>query len=687
MYLSHIWSKLLSGIFCQDKTTLDLTNTATDILTDLPFLNELSESFRERLMSESRIVEMEEEDIVTAQYSPGDTFYILLSGAIAFSLKVENEMEELLVGQSNRKFTPAGWSGFKEPFRYATTVTCNADSVFVCWEHEFLRTLFEEDAEGALPFLQFIAGQAQHMLLDTWQMLAQLVPVADQNLLKLKTYQSIEQGVSVDALDLLNRSPFFEVFEEDELKEFESIGIKYNLERGQKLFDQNSLAESFDVHMQGKVALIYSFDPDQKQLDHRIINHDGYLISTNCFSDNQTNYLSCIALAPSTVFRIDAKKLKSYLKKNPELAIRFQLRLLWFYSNRLRSARAKLIRINFDGEIAAVRNLIEQNCTQLDVTSNLHKVPHLLKSTISLQDAIFSLRTLAESGNSLERRIANSALDILTEVVRESDFYNGLLRVYSEVANAPFHYTHKEVRELCAEQFLEVFEHTSYQVKGWENLPDVPAIFIYNHLENHVYNTLPNRFQLTLDSHFISSVILFKKYKNPGIRVVRIPRGEEYGHQYYYERLGHIPVFTRESGSKFDSKEERKKQRDDFFETAGKYLKDGTSIMLAPEGTSSTTENSPKLFKPGAFLLAAKMEKEPLIVPVAVANFDKRLNRTTFAAVIKKPFRISEKVADPEKREEMSAFLEAYQKEFRTYIDEAVELANADSWLNALAQD
>jgi hypothetical protein len=72
---------------------------------------------------------------------------------------------------------------------------------------------------------------------------------------------------------------------------------------------------------------------------------------------------------------------------------------------------------------------------------------------------------------------------------------------------------------------------------------------------------------------------------------------------------------------------------------------------------------------------------------VAVANFDKRLNRTTFAAVIKKPFRISEKVADPEKREEMSAFLEAYQKEFRTYIDEAVELANADSWLNALAQD
>lgn len=664
-----------------------MTDTIHHMLAELPFINELSARFKERLTKAASCTEMQKEDVVTTQYSPGDKFYILMKGAISFSLKVENEMEELLVGQSHRKFTPAGWSGFKEPYRYATTVTCKENSAFIYWEHEFLRTLFEEDPEEALPFLQFIAGQAQHMLLDTWQMLAQMVPVADQSLLKLKTYQSIEQGVNIDTLDLFKRSPFFEVFEEHELREFEAMGYKCNLERGQKLFEQNSPAQSFDVHMQGKVALIYSFDINHKQLDHRIINHDGYLISTNCFSDNESNYLSCIALAPSTVFRIDARQLKKYLNKNPEVAVRFQLRLLWYYSNRLRSARAKLIRINFDGEIAAVRNLIEQNCTQLDVTSDLHKVPHLLKSTISLQDAIISLRTLAESGSSLERRIANSALDILTEVVRECDFYNGLLRVYSEVVNAPFHYTHQQVRTLCAEQFLEVFEHASYQVQGLENLPDEPAIFIYNHLENHVYNTLPNHFQLTLDSHFISSVILYKKYRNPGVRVVRIPRGEEYGHQYYYERLGHISVFTRESGSRFDAKEDRKKQRDEFFETAGNYLKEGISIMLAPEGMSSTTENSPKLFKPGAFLLAAKMKKEPLIVPVAMANFDKRLNRTTFAAIIKQPFRITEKVADPENREEMTAFLRAYQKTFRTYIDEAVELANADSWLNALTQD
>ncbi|MGR3811119.1 cyclic nucleotide-binding domain-containing protein [Jiulongibacter sp. NS-SX5] len=642
---------------------------------------------KEKLLNKAELLEQKETDIITAQYSPADKFYLLLSGAVAFSLKVENEMEELVVGMSNRLFTPVGWSGFKEPFRYATTVTCTEDCQLICWEHEFLRELLEEEPAGSLPLLEFISEQSQLMLKDTWQMLAQMVPVSDKSLLKLKTYQSIEQGVSVEPLDLLMRSPFFEVFEEEELIAFEQMGEVQNLERGQVLFTQDSPSKSFDVHMHGKTALIYSVDKAQTQLDHRIVNHGGYLISTNCLTGKKQNFLSCLALAPSTVFRIDAEQLTQYLHDHPDTAVKFNLRLLWFYSNRLRSARAKLIRIKFDGEVAAVTNMIEQNCTQLDVTSELHKVPHLLKSTLHLQDAIFSLRNLADSGNSLERRIANSALDILTEVVRECDFYSGLLRVYSEVVSAPFHLSHREVRDLCAEQFLEVFENSSYQIEGLENLPDEPAIFIYNHLENHVYNTLPNRFQLTLDSHFISSVILYKKYQNPGVRVVRIPRGEEYGHQYYYERLGHIPVFTRESGSKFDSHEERKKQRSEFYATAQQYLEGGTSIMLAPEGTSSTTENSPQAFKAGAFLLATKMKKEPLIVPVAVANFDKRLNRTTFAAVIKKPFKISEKVENPDNRTDMSAFLETYTKEFRTFIDEAVALANDDSWLELLEQN
>ena len=48
--------------------------------------------------------------------------------------------------------------------------------------------------------------------------------------------------------------------------------------------------------------------------------------------------------------------------------------------------------------------------------------------------------------------------------------------------------------------------------------------------------------------------------------------------------------------------------------------------MIAPEGTNESednkTPNSPGEFKPGAFLLSNKLDPEPLLVPIALANFD-----------------------------------------------------------------
>lgn len=222
---------------------------------------------------------------------------------------------------------------------------------------------------------------------------------------------------------------------------------------------------------------------------------------------------------------------------------------------------------------------------------------------------------------------------------------------------------------------MDVFEKTKYILAGEENIPDTPSIFIYNHLKNHDFNTLPNNFQLTLDSHFVSSIILYKKYKDPGIRVVRVPKGDEYGHQYYYERLGHIPVYTKDSVVLEETAEEKKRRREEFYNTASNYLQNGTSIMLAPEGQSLSTSVSPASFKPGAFRLPTFMKEEPFIVPIALANFDKRLNHTTFAAVIKEPFKISERLEDPNDKAEMAAFLEAYRKEYRMYVEEAIELS------------
>ena len=83
---------------------------------------------------------------------------------------------------------------------------------------------------------------------------------------------------------------------------------------------------------------------------------------------------------------------------------------------------------------------------------------------------------------------------------------------------------------------------------------------------------------------------------------------------------------------------------------------------------------SPDVFKAGAFRLASKMTPEPWIIPIAVANFDKRVKKNALAAVIEKPFKISE-VTNAADRSSLNEFLNNYRHTFRTYIQHAETVA------------
>ena len=170
-------------------------------------------------------------------------------------------------------------------------------------------------------------------------------------------------------------------------------------------------------------------------------------------------------------------------------------------------------------------------------------------------------------------------------------------------------------------------------------------------------------------------MILDRRYGDGGIRVVRHSRGSEYGHQAYYDRLGHIAVYTPESDRIEETREERQTRQYEFFEAAGGYLRAGTNLILSPEGTSYWTEDSPGPFKPGAFRLAASLDPEPWIVPIAVAHFDRRIHSTVCAAVIKPPFKVSEVLPDPRDREQVRAFLVNLRKTYHGYVEEARRLA------------
>ncbi|MEN8803178.1 MAG: 1-acyl-sn-glycerol-3-phosphate acyltransferase, partial [Thiogranum sp.] len=121
----------------------------------------------------------------------------------------------------------------------------------------------------------------------------------------------------------------------------------------------------------------------------------------------------------------------------------------------------------------------------------------------------------------------------------------------------------------------------------------------------------------------------------------------------------------------------REKRNRQFIERAAAHLKAGRNLLIAPEGRCSYTEESPGPFKAGAFRLAAETDPEPLIVPIAVANFDKRLTRTTTAAIVYPPFRLSDRLGPSADKAALYAFVNRLQEEYRDYVRQAIELANS----------
>jgi len=55
---------------------------------------------------------------------------------------------------------------------------------------------------------------------------------------------------------------------------------------------------------------------------------------------------------------------------------------------------------------------------------------------------------------------------------------------------------------------------------------------------------LPNDFILTLDTHFVASMILMAHYGTAPIRVVRKSQPHERGHQKFFDRLGYLYVYS-----------------------------------------------------------------------------------------------------------------------------------------------
>lgn len=616
-------------------------------------------------------IRLKKDQSLTQQFAKANHFYLLKTGTVTFSLALDDSRGEILVGESNEKGAPIGWSGFNPPGRYATTVMVASNSAtFIKWTHDQLRELFNSDPEAGTLFLREVCANARNLIKGAINKLSSVgpsLPITES--LKPEEFTVTQQSPDEDLIKFLRKSSFFEVFEEAPL-EFLAQGVERRIyQANDTIYEQGGDPDGMYILGNGKVRFSY-FDAHEESISFRQINTPGYLVGWGGVI-NLPNMINAHAVRESLVYYISKESLSRILKLNPTSAPMFFRRLLWLISHQLQAIRARIIASRFNHEITAIGNLIDQNSAKLDLWSPLHKIPHLLDDKLTVGDALDTLEHLKSKGSALEKNIANTAWELLEEIRKEHDFYNGLVNVYNSVVKAPEQLPPDEIRKTNALEYQKLFDAGNYFIAGEENLPDQPGnIFIYNHLRNHPYNTLPNQFQITLDSHFISAMILMRKYGDPGLRIVRIGMSKEYAHQEYYQRLGHIDVFTEESGKK--NSKQKKQVRQMFFNEAGSHLMSGGNLIISPEGNSYSTEETPGPFKPGAFKLALSMKKEPWIVPIAVANFDKRVRNNRFGCIILPPFKASEYISNAEDKLEMNDFLKDYQSKYKDYVAKAI---------------
>jgi len=638
----------------------------------LPFLEQATPDVVNSLIQIADIIELEKDDYLVKQFDIGNHLYFLLLGELSTLIPLKENNVEHNVGSVKHKNTPIGWSAFRMPSRYTTTYVAYKKSQLLRIPIQPLTELIHQNPEFGNDFLAFIYASCLPILEEVQNQTRpffsnESLAFDETRPLVHRHYQAFSDN---EAFDLINSSAFFEGFNQQEKQIFSQSVNLCLVNQGDIISQQDKTSDGLYLLLRGKVIVSYQTNKG-RTLTTRTISRKGTVLSWTAPNQNINNRTSIIASRDSSLLYIPQERLNNLLAISPKIKHKYWYRLIWLVGTHLLAARMRLLSQTLNNEVTAVSNVIEQNAALLSVSSPLYKISELLKSQITTNEAFGLLYKSLHFGTALEKTIAGMCLDILKDVQRENGFYLHLQKAYDKVKELDNNTPKMDIRRESAQLFKQAFEKVPYVIKGLENLPKhAGSLFIYNHLANAESTRLPNGFNFPLDAQFISSLIIDNQYGVTGLRVVGRSRKNEYWRDDYYQKFGHIFVDSWQYLSQ-DSN-----AYNVFLDEAANVINSDIPLLISPEGARFSTEDSPSTFGESAFSLSQsnKLKEEPWIVPIAVANFDKRVDHTIYSVVIKPAFKLSDKV-DINKKGALTRFLKKYQSQYKGYVDEAIALA------------
>ena len=610
------------------------------------------------------------------QHHPAAAFYLLVSGAAIQLTKSAARTEMVQVGTIDWANATLGWSGFLPPHRYGSTVVARDELQVLVWSYEDLSRAFYRDPGLSVRFLDLVLEsvarqfrQLRRQRLDSATVLAE--PPGSE--------PPVERRPVVGRADnCLRRSAFFAAFDEAAIAAFAEAAVLESWQPGTIITRQDEPADGVLLLASGRCNTYFEREgAGMELLPFRRFHHRYGIIAGIPETDGRfVAEATVIAETHCWTYRLPRAAIADIVRDDPEFGRAFQQRLLARFAGLLGVMQFARRDSDSEPELAVVGNILASNRARLPVTSELYKVPHLLGHRLTLGNAFAVLKNVTETGRYHERMLAASCRDLLSDLAAENAFYREILRACETVSSSDESTPPVIVREACDRAIDDAFSYLDCRMSGLERLPATGGnIFILNHLACPEYYELPNHFHFSFDTAFVSRIV-WRHYGKSAIRVIRESPDAEFGHNLFYQRLGHITVPTLESGMEGVSDEQfaamRRAAGEEFARRGREALAEGMNLVICPEGQSQPPELSPARFHTGAFRLA--LDVGAPVVPVALAGFHRRFKDGPLVGIVGSPVDVG-RVIQERSLGSVREFADAQRAEFARDVMIAAELA------------
>lgn len=615
-------------------------------------------------------------DTLFEQYHPAAEFYLLTSGTAIQSTTTAARTEMVQVGTVDWPNAALGWSGFLPPHRYGSTVTARNSLRLLRWSFDHMANVFYSDPEVSIRFFALILDSISRQFVNLRQQRVDTAAVlADPP----QAEPAVERRPVVGRADsLLRRSAFFSSFDESSIDAFADAAVLESWQPGTAIVRQGEPTGGLMLLAGGRCNTFFEKgDGSARLLPFRRFHHRYGIIAG--IPDSRHEFVAEATVFAEThcwVYRLPAESIHAIMTADAEFGRAFQQRLLARFAGLVGSIQVDHQNADAEPEVAVVANTLARSRARLPVTSELYKVPHLLRHRLTLGNAFAVLKKVAETGRYHERMLAATCSDLIGDLAAENAFYQGILRACEAVIASDDTLPHAAIREACDRAVDEAFAFLDCRITGLDNLPDTGGnVFILNHLACPDYYELPNHFHFSFDTAFVSCIV-WRRYGQSAIRVVRDSPDAEFGHNLFYRRLDHISVPTLESGVDGVSNEAfaamRRDAGEEFARRGREALAAGMNLVVCPEGQSQAAELSPSRFHTGAFRLA--LDTGAPVVPVALGGFHRRFKDGPLVAVVGPPIDVAHEMRSAG-HTTVREFADALRTSFTADVDAARTLA------------